>query len=258
MNKVGITERGDAALDFDQIKDTIISVYQNTSKLDGIILITKDPASLISSLTANVCLNLKHLRRHPIIIHCTITGWGKTFLEPCVPTARNSLLAYDRLVAALGPEKVVLRIDPIIPNEEGIKRARKVYRKSQGRVRISFLDAYPHVRMRINEEHRGFLPFEKWNGLHAGIALRQEVDAKVFGEKNLNARSGLREICGEPGFGCSGCVSERDYRAFGLPKPQGLKTSGQRPVCKCLTSKKELLTRKQPCAHGCLYCYWKG
>ena len=29
-------------------------------------------------------------------------------------------------------------------------------------------------------------------------------------------------------------------------------------ACLCLAEKKELLTNKSQCLHGCIYCYWQG
>ena len=56
---------------------------------------------------------------------------------------------------------------------------------------------------------------------------------------------------------CTGCVSEKDLEILGVEKIPNLSMGGPRPGCKCLAIKRELLTNKKQCPHGCLYCYWR-
>jgi hypothetical protein len=217
--KIGITERGDAGLD------------QSWKEFIGAkILITKAPQLLNEDDLGTA------------IIHCTITGFGGTKLEPGVNTPTVTLDAYRRLVNNFGGERVVLRIDPIIPTEKGIRTALGIFKQAKGRVRISFLDLYPHVKERF--QNAGFpIP---WEGMHAPLDTRKSV-AALFPDA---------EICGEPGLECTGCVSQRDLAALGITcKLSGF--CGQRKDCKCSAEKHELLDNKRPCQNGCRYCYWK-
>ena len=66
-----------------------------------------------------------------------------------------------------------------------------------------------------------------------------------------------KEICGEPGLPCMGCLSKKDLDTFGINLEKEIKTGLQRPTCACLGIKHELLNRKSPCIHNCMYCYWK-
>lgn len=73
-NRIGITERGDAAL------DTSWEDWVFVQKRPA-ILISKDPLKLFTEVTSMVdqygfCPN--------IIVHCTITGFGGTKIEPNV------------------------------------------------------------------------------------------------------------------------------------------------------------------------------
>jgi DNA repair photolyase len=221
MNLVGITERGDAALDQ--------SWRNKLDTVSGVILITKAPQSL-GVIPVNA------------IVHCTITGYGGTVIEPGVADPLVTLEAYDKLVDEFGGERTVLRIDPIIPTLKGIARALEIFNHAKGRVRISFLDAYPHVRERFHQQHMK-LP---WDEIHWPLPGRRRI-AEMFPGA---------EICGEPGLECTGCVSMRDMAALKMTC-QLAGACSQRAACACAANKTELLTRRGQCAHGCLYCYWK-
>jgi len=85
-----------------------------------------------------------------------------------------------------------------------------------------------------------------WSSFHAPLELRQKAYEML----------GKPEVCGEPDFECTGCISSKDCEILNV-KPSET-TSSQRPTCKCLTNKYELLKQKQPCVHGCIYCYWQN
>lgn len=222
---IGITERGDAAL------DTRWDSW--VSQGNPAILITKDPMRLASFLNG----------RENVIIHCTITGFGGTIIEPYVPDIHKAIQGMNVLLNRFGHERVVLRIDPIIPTEKGAVQAQEVFAcRSQGqRVRISFLDMYTHVKERFIA--KGITP--PYFSLHAPLGVRQMI-AAFFEEA---------EICGEPGFPCTGCVSAKDCEVLGVTPTTKLRE--QRPDCQCLSLKKELLDTRHPCKHKCLYCYWR-
>jgi hypothetical protein len=76
MNEIGITERGDVALD--------LGWLPWVQKGKPAILITKDP-------------------RTP--------GFGRSVLEPYVSDKFESLTAYKQLICVYGIDRVVLRID---------------------------------------------------------------------------------------------------------------------------------------------------
>lgn len=251
MYKIGITERGDASVDFGKL--TQMDESLPGEDYDGIILITKDPAGLYNKLKFKYVA--EELDISKLVVHCTITGWGMSALEPRVPFTYNSFGGYLSLVDWLGTERVVLRVDPIIPTEDGIRKAVELVRASKSRVRISFLDMYKHVRARMEKECPNLLSeilsAYPDGGLHCDIRLRQQIYYALgkFTSRRI-------EVCGEPGMACTGCVSAKDLTLFGI-EPETAATSGQRRACACLANKTEMLSRKGQCKHGCLYCYWR-
>lgn len=247
--KIGITERGDAALDFSWVKAC------RENKCDAYILITKNISPAFQSQV------LAHLDS-PILLHATCTGWGGTLMEPNVPPYRAQLEAAQRLIQRGFPrENIIIRVDPIIPTEEGLRRAAKVldalpqYGLENNRIRISILDGYPHAlqRMRLRGFDTGELRFKP-----------SESQKKAVRDMLYDRACGCRyETCAEPGLldtNCEiGCVSERDLEALGLANDaKDLAINPQRRNgCRCLSAKTELLSRPHPCVHNCAYCYWK-
>lgn len=250
---IGITERGDAGIDFDW--------QHKIQDVDGAILITKNlNYSFVGLLKAAA-------RKKPIILHATITGWGGSALEPNVPNYKESLDELCELIHTGFPvSRCVLRIDPIIPTEHGVNLADAVLQNALSRselkgirVRISILDEYPHVKERLRKE--GFAPFYEGTRFQPN---ENEI-ARVFSllDKWHKKEGVFFETCAEPRlFGdCiikRGCVSQKDLELMGLEMPDNLETNPQnRYGCLCLSCKKELLSRKHRCPHRCLYCYWK-
>ena len=258
--KIGITERGDAGID--------LSWQNKLNTVDGAILITKKITEEFKE-----ALLAKHNENIPLILHADCTGWGGSWLEPNVPTPAEQLTAAKDLLNKGFPlEKLVLRIDPIIPTEEGITRFTSVLQTAEEigipvkkiRKRISILDEYPHVKDRLRET--GHDPFygeyfqaAPWNMRRVANTIDQMMakwgnDAVIF------------ESCAEPKLAemtpflkACGCVSEKDIIIMGLD-PTDLPTAvnGQnRSGCLCCTAKKELLSHRGRCPNGCLYCYWR-
>ena len=141
--KIGITEAGDAGID--------LSWVEKLKTVDGAILVTKN----ITPKFMRAVLELFWERKDNFILHITCTGWGGTKMEPNVPHFSKQLQAASFLIKFWGfpEEKVVIRIDPIIPTKMGLRIARNVFSQAcqMGfrRFRVSVLDMYPHVRDRF-------------------------------------------------------------------------------------------------------------
>lgn len=247
--KIGITERGDAGLD--------LSWEDKINDMDLSILITKN----ITPSFAKAVLTRKTMNR--IIIHCDCTGWGGSWLEPNVPTYPSQLIKLRGLIDDGFPkEQCVLRIDPIIPNNEGIyklclvlDKARELNLLPNMRVRVSILDEYKHVKKRIREIGRTNPFYENTRK----YPTRQETThVKQMLESYYDITF---ETCAEPYLSGKniehiGCVSAKDLAIFGLhPDTENLNPQN-RTGCLCLAGKHELLSNKKRCPHGCLYCYW--
>lgn len=261
MVQIGITERGDAALNTGWKK--WVENWQPA------ILITKNVIKLIEE-------NKQLLLNGNVIIHATITGLGGTQWEPNVPYYKNILEFLEKQIKYDFPkERLVIRCDPIIipfidPDLEVYKNYnyKSVITEilnfaidNNLRYRISFFDYYPHVRERIKDLPQN-LAIEKLNQmqpeLHANIILRQSFLDMV--KDYISSRGGKTEveICGEPGLPCTGCLSKKDLDIFGIKLDEDPETGVQRPACACLGLKRELLNNKHPCKHNCVYCYWKN
>ena len=108
LYKIGITEAGDAGID--------LSWAEKLSNVDAAVLITKSISqSFIDSA-------FKHMEK--LIIHATITGYGHTILEPNVPTLVDESTMVTKIVESGFPiKRIVIRVDPIIPTDKGIKTA---------------------------------------------------------------------------------------------------------------------------------------
>lgn len=237
MQRIGITERGDAGIDLTWV-----------NKLDTVsmaILITKE----LSNDFISAVLNFKD----KVIIHMTVTGMGWTVIEPNVPPmewTREQLLKL--LEKGFPPEQVVLRLDPIVPTEKGIRTALSVLNTFKGlgvkRCRFSFLDMYPHVKERFNK-HCISKPYSSFNA------------PKRMQNAFLRAIQPYREYysfesCAEYNEYRKGCISQTDAIILGK-NIDLVSDAGQRKLCLCPSNKIDLLESKHRCKHGCIYCYWK-
>lgn len=245
--KIGITERGDAGIDF--------SWHDKLDKVDGAVIITKKLSDKFNEklLTAS----------KPVILHCTCTGWGGSWLEPNVQDFKTQLNYLTKLIDAGFPtENVVLRIDPIIPTEEGVNRAKAVLdyvlenKIPVSRIRFSIYDEYNHVKDRLlalgKDPFYGksfYAPTYMTNLVIITLAKYPFV-FETCAEDILASKSNK--------FISKGCVSSTDLEIMNLEVPESLLENMQnRNGCHCLSCKTELLTSRAQCPNGCVYCYWK-
>ena len=235
--KFGITERGDAGVDFswtDKLLDLniVISKVLNDKLIDALI---------------------EKSKTNNIIFHCTCTGWGGTDLEKNVFTKYETFEQLQKLIdKGFAKNKIVLRVDPIIPTIKGIVVAENVLKlfmiMGVKRVKFSFLDMYTHVAKRMIENKIRH-PYTSFSAPIEMTTAALEMIKKC--EKIYDFES-----CAENTPYSIGCISQKDLDLFGLntcKSPCG----AQRKGCLCLSGKTELLTNKKRCPNGCLYCYWR-
>lgn len=243
--KIGITERGDPSIDF--------SWVEKSEKMDGVILITKN-------LTDKVIENAqKNLDKY--IFHISCTGYGGTVIEPNIPEFYKQLAQAKKLLdLGVSVDRVVIRIDPIIPTVKGMNVAGKVFlnaiKMGFKRFRISLMDAYPHVRERMRKN--GIEP-PYGDMFTAPTEMFENVDSIVRQLKQIYPDITI-ESCAEGKLKeteQTGCVSEKDLKILGI-KFDNVDNSGyQRKGCLCCSAKTELLSEKKQCPYKCMYCYWK-
>lgn len=252
--KIGITEAGDAGID--------LSWAKKMDTVDGAVVVTK----AITSGFIQKVLEYKD----KLVVHVTCTGYGGTILEPNVLHPRlQRNAATDLVLCGFAREKVVIRVDPIIPTEKGLETALKTIEmfmdEGFNRFRVSVIDMYPHVRDRFKERklplpygEDKFAPDKEQLAAVDGMLLEAREYWTNLGKdpKKLSFES-----CAEPGLHQAvavGCISSVDLQLLGLDTDDIDSAGPQRPKCMCYSGKTELLTHKQQCPHGCLYCYWKS
>lgn len=248
--KIGVTERGDAGIDF--------SWKDKSHTVDGMILITK----AINNVFLRHLFSLYETGYTNIIVHATCTGYGSTAYEPNVPPPKTQLHNLNQMVKYGFPvENCVLRIDPIIPTKQGIEVAKAVIDTAlvkgilpNMRVRISVLDEYRHVKNRmLCMGMKSVYPY----GQFTASKDQFELVRRELSEYDIKF-----ECCAEPflqsgHFVHVGCVSEKDLKIFGLETADDRINPQNRRGCLCIANKTELLTNRARCPHGCIYCYWK-
>ena len=244
--RIGITECGDPSLDF--------SWVNKVNTVDGVILITKN-------LTDIVIDKVKpHLDK--FIFHVSCTGFGGSVLEPNIPKYELQLKQAQKLIKlGVGLNKIVIRVDPIIPTEKGLKTARTVIETaiSMGfiRFRVSLLDAYPHVRARFIEIG---IPTPYGNYFNPSHNMVRNAN-KMFAELKKLYPNIIIESCAEKDLietEILGCVSKKDFELLGLSIDYCDTAGYQRKNCLCCSAKTELLEKKERCPYNCLYCYWRN
>ena len=112
--RIGITERGDAGLDF--------SWKEKLYMLDCAVLITKN---MNDRFIENVCYAYE--KGYKLIVHFTCTGLGDTEFEPNVPHYEKQIGQLRKLINSGFPKShCVLRIDPIVPLKHCLKEWKKL------------------------------------------------------------------------------------------------------------------------------------
>ena len=244
--RIGITERGDASIDF--------SWVNKMDTMDGVVLITKNLTDKVISLSK------PYLDK--MIFHITCTGYGGTIVEPNIPEYREQLNNAKKLLdLGIDIDKIVIRVDPIIPTEKGLKRALIVFEDAYSlgfrRFRVSLMDAYPHVRERFRalgvEPPYGnsFSPnkdmINNANVLFKNLKLKySDISIESCAEGLLTETERI------------GCISFKDFEILGLDVNEADTEGYQRKGCLCCSAKTEMLTERKQCPYKCIYCYWKN
>lgn len=185
--KIGITEAGDAGID--------LSWVEKMPDVNGAIVITKriTPAFMDAVIK----------NKDKLIVHATITGYGGGVLEPNVPSPSFEFAAVKALISHGFPkEKIVIRVDPVIPTNKGLAVAyRRVLKTGMEagfpRYRISVIDMFAHARKRFADAG---LPLPYGEHTFAGKEQMRCVDsmirtAKAYWEgMGYTSNRGLRRV----------------------------------------------------------------
>lgn len=251
---IGVTERGDAGYDMGWVEPI------RTGTVDAAVLITK-------SITNLMLRNLADLTREGfqnIILHCGCTGRGGTVLEPCAPDYMTQLRSLQAALDADFPlERCVLRIDPIIPDKDGLNAAWLVLRDASAmfdmkklRVRISVMDDYKHVKARFRAA--GLEPVYPDDQFYASREQFGQVQRLCGMYPDIQFETCAERFLQGPNIQAMGCISDRDLALCGIRRTGSAGVNPQnRSGCLCLSGKRELLANRRQCPNKCLYCYWR-
>ena len=224
--------------------------------VEVIVFWSKDPEPMLAHLQE---LDTRGFRYY---FHFTVNGYP-SFLEPGVPPLDKTLATFARLSAAVSPERVIWRYDPIVLTSvtdvsyHG-RRFREIADALAGKTRrvvISLLDDYRGSSARLRR-------------LAArGIRVERRVTADDPATADLPA--GMARAAHESGMEITSCAEENSLENLGI-KPgkciddeyiarvfgihvQARKDPGQRAACGCVVSRD--IGVYGTCRHGCVYCY---
>lgn len=241
---VWATEMSDPVFHWKKVKPLI-------EKGEPVVIYTKgllpDEALQIVSTHQNVALSI------------TVTGWGGSWLEPGVPGVRRMTRFVNMMSSLIDGDRIKMRIDPVIPTNEGYARAATV---------CGMLDRPIDVVSSIIQFYKGHDKLFQRLGIdrtkyhiRSGRALYPD---KELATKWLRLAYSVNpwmvgriQFCGMPydiaGSVHTGCIDEKLLQAIGVATFRNIKPGKQRPGCKCVIAKKQAISGK--CGHGCLYCY---
>lgn len=232
--KIGITEAGDASLDYSWIN--------KAPGMDMMILITKNVTDKFIQEVMPFA--------NKTIVHATCTGYGGTVMEPNVPKPEIQLEQVRKLIAWGFPaDQVVIRIDPIVPTVKGCKLVEAIVSNIHNdvkRFRVSVIDNYAHIQKRFEDKDLPIL----FNGEFQASAEEFAMVDEALSRLKFRFPDITFESCAEPQLRKPekiGCVNAKDLTKFGLKVPRQKGT--QRNTCLCLAGKTEMLSRTR-----CYYC----
>jgi DNA repair photolyase len=223
------------------------------SEVHTLVVWTKDPITLLTHRELRETVS----GYGQLFIHCTITGMGKTRLEPRSPSTEEALSSLSELVEFVGlPERIRVRFDPLVHlvlpsghRYSNVSHFGQVARVASAlgipSVTVSWMECYPKVLRRLAGQ-----------GIGVETASQELIEKETECMRRECAELGLSLLgCCVPGLESSRCI---DGRLLSRLHPEGLKCSeakakGQRALCTCTASLD--IGWYSPCVHGCLYCY---
>lgn len=259
--EIGINREIDASAD--------LTIFQRLKPIMNVI-ITRDLSNL---------LFVKELIKHKknIILHVVVSGFGATPLEPYTPHPRAMFNGIQMLLQQGFPkEQMVLRIDPVIPNEQGLRALELVldiFSKLQiKRCRIRMLKMNKNIIGRVQWTYIttfGHFSNPYWNEVEnkvyttpSQVHMSRVLDVLKKYESLYTFETCMRGIFKDfPGIPELGCVSYRDFQVLGVKDADILKDFEKSTGCACPVNAKELCkinkSLKVQCKLKCVHCIHK-
>ena len=242
---------------------------------DFVLYITKVLNPKVIEILTDSSSHLAYMNK-PSTVHLTVTGWGGTFMEPNVDYPEVMKDKVVQLINAGFPiERLVWRVDPIVPTKEGIERFKKSVDLGLSAgihtFRSSVLQCYKHVYERLKET-----PIkEEIDNLYKGnfwpdkeLMFSVYADIRDFSQgicvqhPDVSFEScATSQLCSIAKFKNFACMSEADLvsNKIDINVASGMRKGLQRSGCDCLM-KHQLIPggfSKGRCPNKCLYCYIK-
>ncbi|MHB0875313.1 MAG: DUF1848 family protein [Anaerolineae bacterium] len=197
-------------------------------------------------------------RYDQVACQLTVTGLGRSPLEPGVPPPAEALAQLGPLAGWLGdPRRLTVRFDPIVHWRDAtgvhsnVEHAAAVLDTCTAAgvttVRLSFATVYRKMQGRGVE---WVDPPEEEK-----LALAREL-VRQAGAHGVTLHGCCQPTLAAAGVTVSGCIDGAALAAMHplrLAAPSG-RDAGQRPECLC-TPAVDVGSYQMPCPHGCRYCY---
>lgn len=240
-------------------------LYKNSAKRDDVDVI------VFWTRNAHQMMKKGHIKElqdmgYNFYFQYTITGYTAKSplglrIDGSSPHPLKAIEYFNELAEAIGPEKVIYRLDPIVVCDQiGKEEIVRLYDKISSNIHqdcmrsvISFLDVYDNVGK--NMESAGFNPVDLLRQDN-----REQLEYILQGIKETSSKYGRQVFScaesinlGEYGILPSKCI-DADYirSVFGV-KLSASKDPGQRKACGC--AKSIDVGQYNTCVHGCAYCY---
>jgi hypothetical protein len=255
-----VTRRTDPAR-IDRVWSNLYAVVRSFGAPWVAQLWTKDAARVMARGSSVLRCLLRY--GTTVTAQVTVTGLGRRFWEPRVPTEPFAGVA-DLIDLIGGPDHVKWRYDPIIPSVHRIYRFRRLAERAVAlgitRCVINFVappGRYKRVDKRLTTVLPGWAMGMPWyNDSWRAAAAAQLVS--VGGELGLSVAA-CAESAGlvdrVPGLGPAVCGDYDWFVALSGRDPGRAPATGSRPGCGCAAYFDVGLYGQWRRCHQCLYCY---
>jgi DNA repair photolyase len=222
-------------------------------KVHTIVVWTKNPVNMVTSGPLRDLLS----SYRQLYIHLTITGLGRSILEPRIPEWEKVVDMIPGILELAGdPKSISWRFDPIVRAKADGKKisnfnlfpviAEKVKKCGISTCRTSWVEPYRKVIRRMDKKGVRLITHSPEERLKQAEQLEQ-----VAGKIGIKIH-----YCSMDGLPRSRCI---DGRLLSELHPDGMscslrKAKGQRRFCGC-TESLDIGWYSLKCRNGCLYCY---
>ncbi len=232
-------------------KDSYVS-FDNTK---FIVFWSKNPEPMIPHLSL--------LKEHNIgcYFQFTLNDYEAECLEPNVPSLKQRIETFKRIVDMLGVGSAIWRFDPLILTdkisaEDLLRKIENIAHKLNGyadKLVFSFADISTYKKVGRNLYAAG-INYREWTDADM-LDFAQQLSKLNLGQELATCAE--KVDLSQLGISHNRCI-DPDLIIRLMPELQSeitlIKTDkGQRPLCGCITSKD--IGAYNTCPHGCAYCY---